>query len=184
MRSFSIWVYFGWGSSSLQQRRVIWFLQKEALDTEKDNSPRTNCSFRSLKDGDVVSRILYGVNFAIWSVMEETQFFPESPRLLLGMKNHYIDSERRYNLHPQVPVTHQDPNTTGTLRTRLSQYFLAQTEFLLLSKYLYYKLEVGKHKRKKPQQHQSMSSPITMKNYVDNQNGTNKNYENQWGSSA
>lgn len=128
---------------------VIWFLQKEALDTEKDNSPGTNCSFRSLKDGDVASRILYGVNFAIWSVMEETRFFPESPRLLLGMKNHYTDSERRYNLHPQVTVTHQDPNMTGTLRTWLSEFLLAKTEFLLLSKYLYYKLEVGKRKRKK-----------------------------------
>lgn len=65
---------------------------KEALDIEIDNSPLTNCSFRSLKDGDVVSRILYGVNFAIWSVMEETKFFSESLRPL-GMKNHYIDSE-------------------------------------------------------------------------------------------
>lgn len=34
------------------------------------------------------------------SVMEETKLFPESPRALLGMKNHYTDSERRYNLHP------------------------------------------------------------------------------------
>lgn len=112
-------------------------------------------------------------------VMEETKFFPESPKLLLGMKNYYIDSKRRYNLHPQVPVTHQDPNMTGSLRTRLNEYFLAQTEFLLLSKYPYYKLEVRRHKRKKPQQHQNTISPITMKNYADNQNGTNKNYENQ-----
>lgn len=80
--------------------------------------------------------------------MEETKFFPELPRSLLAIKNNYIDSERKYNLHPQVPVTHQDPNMTGTLRTWLCEYFLAQTEFSLLSKYLHYKWEVGRRKRK------------------------------------
>lgn len=58
--------------------------------------------------------------------------------------------------------------------------FLGPEEFLHPSKYLYYTLEVGKHKKKSTkQQYQSTSGPITMKNCVDNQNGINKYYENQ-----
>lgn len=84
--------------------------------------------------------------FLLWSVAEENNYLSASPGPLLGIESLNWFGEG-YNLHPQIPGTHHDPSTTGTLGIQLREYFLAQREFLLPPKHLCYKAEIGEHKK-------------------------------------